>query len=81
MSKPNKNDIKVIRAIAKKYKIRGCKMMAHSVEVGKQCQRLNSEIVVKFIADLKEVGFIAHTLEGFIEKGLVDTLAVCKYKV
>ena len=81
ISKTSKEDVAIIRNIAKVLGIKGCKMVTFYCLVGKQTTFIESKIAHEFMNKLKENGyFIDHesTCRELADKGLSDSWLIAK---
>lgn len=71
-----------VKMISKKYGVKGFRKFNLKRElhiVGKQCQRIESAVALKFIAEIESIGCIIAMREIVIENasvGLFDTLTI-----
>lgn len=70
-----------VRAIAKTFGIKGCKLGTRTVHVGRQCDRITKETAHAFMDAVKAAGYHIdgeNTSRELADKGLFDVVMVAK---
>ncbi len=70
-----------VREIAKQYGIKGCKLGTNFVHVGKQGNRIGSQVAHQFMDAVKRAGYYIDgedTVRELADKELFDTALVAK---
>lgn len=58
MKKPTKQHAQQVRNIAKRHGIKGCRLTAHYIYVGRQCEQVRPEVATDFLRELNIAGFV-----------------------